>query len=282
MKKLIIERKDYLNQIINSFKKDWTKNIQILADFDRTLTKSFYKWKKRPSIISILRNNWYLWQDYSKQAFSLYEKYYPIQSNPNINLETKKEKMKEWWSTHLKLLIKSKLNKNDIDKVINSWNIELRDWVKEFLEILNKNNIPLIIISANWLGWDSIKLFLKKQKLYFTNIHIISNKFNFDKNWYAIWYSTKIIHSFNKDETILKDYPKINKIIQNKKNVILLWDSIWDVWMIKWFDYENLIKIWFLNENTQELLNEYKKNYNIICTWDNDANFLIKLINKII
>jgi len=57
----------------------------------------------------------------------------------------------------------------------------------------------------------------------------------------------------------------------------LLWDSIWDTKMAEWFNYENLLKIWFLNEKEDELLTEYKKFYDIILTWDNDALFLNEL-----
>jgi 5'-nucleotidase len=270
-----------LKNIINNFIKDWKESIHVLADFDRTLTKAFYNWEKRPSIISVLRREWYLWEDYSKKAYELYDKYHPVEIDPNIDLEVKKEKMLEWRNAHLDLLVKSKLHKKDINKVVNSWIIKLRDWIKEFLEKLNKNNIPLIIISANWLWGDSIKLYLESHNLYLPNIHIISNNFIFDNKWNVIWYDEKIIHVFNKDETVIHDYPNIYEKIKNRKNVILLWDSIWDVWMIKGFEYDNIIKIWFLNENTNELLTHYQEIYDIVSTWDWDVKFLNELLNEI-
>jgi hypothetical protein len=92
---------------------------------------------------------------------------------------------------------------------------------------LNKYNIPLIIISANGLWWDSILYFFKKEKVLFDNIDIVSNKFIWNKKCFAIWYKKPVIHVFNKDETVLKNFKDVYNKIKTRKNVILLWDSQW-------------------------------------------------------
>jgi HAD superfamily hydrolase (TIGR01544 family) len=176
------------------------------------------------------------------------------------------------------LLVSSGLHKRDIEKVIESKIIELREWVKELLIFLSKNNIPLIIISANWLWKDSIKIYLEKEWFLTPNIKIISNEFIWDNKGNAIDYDKRVIHVFNKDETVLQEFPEIYSQIENRKNVILLWDSIWDIGMIEGFEYNNLLKIWFLNDKEEELLEEYKKNYDLVLTWDNDANLLSKIL----
>jgi hypothetical protein len=56
----------------------------------------------------------------------LYNYYEPIENNPNISLEKKKQEMTNWWNKHLTLLIETGLYKNDIEKAINSGNIKLR------------------------------------------------------------------------------------------------------------------------------------------------------------
>jgi hypothetical protein len=76
----------------------------------------------------------------------------------------------------------------------------------------------------------------------------------------------------------LKENPKIYNKIENRKNVILLWDSLWDHHMIDWFEYKNLIKIWFLNDKEDELLESYKEIYDIVLTWDNEGEILNDLI----
>jgi hypothetical protein len=42
-------------------------------------------------------------------------------------LEEKKQKMDEWWRKVNKLLIENKLNKNDLQKIINEEQIVFRD-----------------------------------------------------------------------------------------------------------------------------------------------------------
>ena len=276
--KIVYNNKEEFLKKLEKIKNGWIENLHILSDFDRTLTKCFTKWKKRPSLIWVMRQWDYLWEEYSKKAHDLFNHYNPIEINPDIELWEKKNKMIEWWTKHLNLLIESKLNKKDIEDIINSWIIELREWNNDFFNNIKYKQTPLIIISANWLWWDSIKLFFENNNLLDKNISIISNEFLWDEKKYAKWYKETIIHTFNKSETVIKDKPDIYKKIKNRKNVILLWDSLWDPNMIDWFEYDNIISIWFLNKNEDELMKDYKKVYDIIITWD----WSFKIINEIL
>lgn len=284
MQNIIISNPQKFDEIISNFNKWWLDKLHVLSDFDKTLTKAFSSsndWKVRPSLISVLRSEWYLWEEYSKKAYELYDFYHPIEIDPNIDIEKKKQEMTTWWLKHLDLLVTSKLHKTDVEKVIYSWLVEFRDWVNDFLLSLSKNNIPLVIISANWLWTDSIKMYFEKENLLTQNIAIISNSFKWDKNWNAIWHDTRVIHVFNKDETVLSDFPEIHNVIKNRNNVILLWDSLWDPHMVTWFDYDNLLKIWFLNEKRDELIEEYKKNYDVVITDDGDFSIVNEIISSI-
>ena len=273
----IFTNESYFYETLEKIKSDWLQNLHILADFDRTLTKAVSFWKVRWSLISVLRSEWYLSEEYTKKAYELFDVYHPIEINPNISIVEKSKEMTTWWNKHLELLVKSKLNKSHIDQVINGWLIELRPWIKDFLHFLSQNNIPVVIISANWLWTDSIKLYFENLWILTPNINIISNSFFWDKDWFATWYDKRVIHVFNKDETVLSNFPEIYQKIKNRKNVILLWDSLWDPWIIEGFEYDNLLKFWFLNEKEDELLSEYKKHYDVILTWDNDSEIIANL-----
>jgi 5'-nucleotidase len=50
------------------------------------------------------------------------------------------------------------------------------------------------------------------------------------------------VHSYNKGETVVKDLPIYNEI-KDRKNIILLGDSLGDPHMADGFDYETIIKI---------------------------------------
>ena len=267
------KNKENFDRLIEIFQADWNESIHILSDFDRTLTYHFVDGKKRPSIVSVLRSEGYLWEQYSKKAYELFDTYHPIEIDPNISIEVKKEKMLEWWTKHLELKVESKLHKDDISKVSNSWIIRLRKGVKELFWILNEKNIPLVIITANGLWVDSISSYLDYEKCNYKNIHIVWNQFEFGNDWFATGFKNAIVHVFNKDETALELFLEIHKKIENRKNVILLWDSLWDIGMIEWFKYKNLLKIWFLNDKQDELLEKYLENYDIVITWDTDIEF---------
>lgn len=278
MENIIIVDKQKFEKILSNIKKDWYNKLHILSDFDKTLTKEFIDWEKRPSLISILRRQNILWEEYSKKAYELFDFYNPIEIDPNIDKEEKKRQMTIWWEKHLDLLVHSWLKKHDIYLAINSGIIKFREWVKDFLVKMQIEKVPVIIISANWLWLDSNYLFLEQNNVLFDNIKVISNSFIWDENWIALSYNKPVIHVFNKDETVLKSFPDINDSVFFRKNVILLWDSLGDPGMIEWFDYDNLLKIWFLNDNIDELLEEYKKNYDVVIVWDWEFDFVNEVI----
>ena len=91
-----------------------------------------------------------------------------------------------------------------------------------------------------------------------------------------------IVHVFNKDETVLEEFPKIFREIKERKNVILLGDSLGDLGMIEGFEYNEIIKIGFLNENIKEQLDIYKEKFDVVIINDGDFNYINKIVNQIL
>lgn len=277
----MISNLEELEKVKKSISDGGAEKLHILADFDRTLTTAFVGGKSVPSLISILRDGSYLTPDYAEKANALYDKYHPIEINPGIPLEEKKKAMEEWWKIHFDLLIKSGLNKRDIKNVVESGKIKFREGFREFVDFLEKYKIPLIIMSSSGLGGDSISMCLEKEGKLYDNIHIISNSYQWDENGKAVGIKEPIIHVMNKDETAIQNLP-VFEVIRERKNVLLLGDNIGDVGMIQGFDYENLIKIGFLNEAVEENLEQYKKVYDVLILNDSPMNYLNKLLKEII
>ena len=140
----------------------------------------------------MLREGDFLVPGYSEKAFALFEEYHPDEIDFSKPFDFRKKRMDEWWSKHFQLLIDSGLNKKDIENISKDKRIKLRGDIEKFLTRIEKENIPLIIISASGVG-DSIKMILEKEKLNFPNIHIIANAFEFDKDGteYRVEYSRK-------------------------------------------------------------------------------------------
>jgi len=282
MNNLIYRNKQEFDEKLENMKLDWLSKLHILADFDNTLTKAFINGKRTPSLLSVLREKTeILWKEFATEDIKLFEKFHPIEINPNISQEEKNIEMTNWWKWSFELLIKYWFKKEDSKKVVDLWNIKFRSWILEFFKFTNKENISLVIISASWIWIEPIKYFFEKNNVLFQNIEIISNDFDWDENWKAIAYKEPIIHSFNKSETIVSNFPKINEKVKNRTNVILFWDSLWDHHMVDWFEYDNLINIWFLNYNEEELLEEYKKRYDLVITWDGSFEEINNILNSI-
>ena len=186
---VIISNPDELERKKQAIKQDGTGRLHILSDFDRTLTKAFVNGKNVPSLISVLRDNDYITEEYSKKAKALAERYRPIEDDISIPIEEKKKAMMEWWIKHFELLIESGLNKEHLQKIVDSGIVRFRQGVSEFLDFLKNNEIPLIIISSSGLGGDSISMFLKKHEKLYKNLHIISNFFEWDDNGKIVSFS---------------------------------------------------------------------------------------------
>lgn len=259
----------------------WPEKFHVIADFDRTLTNAFVDGKSRPSLVTVMENKWYLWPDFSEKSKKNFEKYHPIEIDPNISLEEKKVWMHNRRRDQFELMITSWLSREIIKKTIQSEEIIFRDWYQEFFDLLYNAKIPLVIFSASGLWYEGIYYSLEKVKKLYDNVDIISNAFVWDENGKAIAIKEPIIHSFNKEETLIKDFPIYDEI-KERKNIILLGDGLGDVKMADGFDYENIIKIWFLNRDKPEYRETFSEVYDLLILGDGPMDEVNEILKKIL
>jgi 5'-nucleotidase len=280
LKDVFIKNRDLLKEKLDLIKKDGINHLHVVSDFDKTLNKEYTKTGKFKSAISLIRDGGYLEDNYPQKSYALYDKYHLIEIDILIPFEEKKEKMKEWWEKHIKLISESKMNKNIVLEIIIKSNMELRERVDIFLKFLFDKKIPLLIFSSG-IG-DFIISVLNKENLLFSNIEIVSNFFDWDQNGYAKPnYKDKIIHIFNKNEFELKNNPYYNQI-KERKNVIVIGDSLEDVKMVDGLNNKVILSIGFLNSDIEHKLEIYKNTFDIVIV--NDGSFLqvIDLLKEII
>jgi 5'-nucleotidase len=282
MEKIIFVNQEKLKKKVNSIKKDGPERFFVLTDFDGTLTKVFYRGKKRPSLISILRSENYLGENYSQKANALYEKYHSIEIDPRIPLKIKKKKMEEWWRVHYRLLKQSGLKKSHLRKIIVSGKIELREKSDIFFDSLKRKSIPLVIFSSSGLGADLILMFLKKERKLFKNIFVASNSLKWDKRGKFIGVKNPIIHSLNKEGKTLKKFPTIFEKIKKRKNVLVLGNDIEDLSVIKGLNIKNSIKVGFLNEKVKKFSGDYKKHFDLSILNDGTMKAVNELLKSIL
>lgn len=244
--------------------------LYVVADFDKTITKS-----DSQASWGILSKTNYLPKQYTIDRQNLYNTYRPIEIDNSIDEKIKYTKMQEWYKKHVDMLVSYKLPEEVVEKAINNEDImKFRDGAKEFLDFLNKNNIPLIIISAG-IG-NFIKLFLKKYNCYYSNINIVANTIKFENGIATGIEGNIIIHSLNKNEIAITQ--NIKNTIQKKEQILLLGDQIEDLKMISEEKRDKTIRVGFLNQTSQEAVEEYKKYFDIVCEEDTSYTELQELL----
>jgi hypothetical protein len=89
-----------------------------------------------------------------------------------------------------------------------------------------------------------------------------------------------VVHSLNKREILVKDFPVFEQI-KNRTNVLLIGDSAEDVGMVDGFPYSHLLKIGFLNDHPERLEN-HKQVFDAIITKDGGIEFVAEIVRKIL
>lgn len=260
----------------------WADKLHVLADFDRTLTKAFYNGRAVSSIASFLYEDGTMCKEYQVAGKALFDYYYPIEQDENIDRETKKDAMDTRWETHLNLMIQYKLSQKDIQAVISHKELQLREYTDKFFDILGMHNIPTVIMSASGIGYDSIGLFLQKQWINQQHIDIISNAFIWDDEWCAIGRKEPVIHSINKNEIAVHAFPAVYEKIATRKNVILLWDSLHDLEMVDGFAYDTMISIGFCHSDKKEVKDLFIQAYDVVIFDDGDMWYPIAILKQLL
>ena len=276
----ISDKNDYA-QKKRSFIESGVDSIHILSDFDRTLTKAYVEGVSTPSLISLLRDNGYLTDDYSVEAHKLFDHYNSIEKNLAISEEVRRGAMCEWWSKHFELMIQSGLTKKDIKSAIDLDKIKLRSGACELFEFSHKNNIPFVVMSSSGLGEYGFSCFFNKYNINTDSVHIVSNRFNWGEDEEMVSVREPIIYGMSKNEVVLKHfdfYPKI----KDRKNVILIGDSLSDIDMITGFSYDNIITVGLLNEDVDEKLKVYKDAFDVVIVNDGEIDFIVDFLKEVI
>lgn len=241
----------------------------MVLDFDKTLTCGEVEGVQVSSIIALLRLENFISENYVDEAKKLFAFYHPIEIDPNIDKETKSEKMHEWWKKHLDLLTEKGLTKEDVDEVVKSKFLQLRSGACELLTYLYNSNVKVIILSSNLPGEYGIQSFLKFKNCDFSNIEVISNKVVWGEDGKILKYLEPIIHSINKTDFLT------HKL--SDKNVLLIGDNLHDADMVKDSDAKVVYRIGVYENDSLNNLKIYKEVFDKVLI--NEEIDFVKVIN---
>jgi len=280
MENIIIPDPEKLEQLKETIKAEGYNKLQVMADFGRTLTRYLINNKKAPTSFAQIREKQYLGQEYQNKANELFSKFHPTEIDPNLSSDEKNPVLTEWWKKHLELMVKYGINQDIIiNWIVKKGLVPLRIGIEEFTDLLYSKNIPLLIISQG-VGDIYLEALKNIDRLTY-NVCFISNLFEFDESGKATGVKEVIIHPYNKDKIHLQ---KFSFFDEGRKNVILLGDQIEDLGIAKSFQYDNLIKIGFLNDLNpdEEKLETFKKNFDVIILGDGNLDYVNNLLKEIV
>ncbi|XP_027934965.1 7-methylguanosine phosphate-specific 5'-nucleotidase A isoform X2 [Vigna unguiculata] len=244
-----------LEKKIDAIRLGGPQKLQVIADFDATLTKFVVNGNRGQTSHGLLQQGN---PEYDAKRQQLYEYYHPLEFSPTIGLEEKTKLMEEWWGKTHALLVEGGLTYESIRQSVANANIAFREGVSELFEFLEERDIPVLIFSAGLA--DTIEEVLR-QKLHrsFKNVRIVSNRMVFDDNGSLVSFKGKLIHSLNKNEHALDMAAPVherfgdmdgptddNASLKKRTNVLLLGDHLGDLGMSDGLNYETRISMGFL------------------------------------
>lgn len=278
----LISNQDNYTAKLQTLRAGGAKQLQILADFDQTLTLAKVNGQSVRSTIAILRDNdKFLGAGYAQAAHALADHYIPLEQSPDLDPAAKSAAMLEWWEKHYELLQKSGLQRQHLTAVLESGWLKLRPLVPETMQLLAKHNIPLVILSANGLGQNIITLLLEKHGLLTPNVIIISNQLSFDQAGNFVGVVQPIIHSGNKAEISLGN-PELLASLKQRRNILLLGDGLHDLDMAQGLPCQNLLSLGFYNQDDLSRLPEYQQAYDALITDDGDFGPVQQIIKELL
>ncbi|XP_071943235.1 cytosolic 5'-nucleotidase 3-like [Antedon mediterranea] len=273
-----IKDPDRVEEIVTALIKGGRNKLQVISDFDRTITRYKCNGIILPTTHAILEGSTVLSDETKKRAQDLRDHYYPLEMSSKLSDDEKYSLMTEWWSQAHEILIGSGINKKDVTDMVVQSNVMLREGCDQLFDLLASNSVPLLVFSAGIA--DILHEVIKERATMHDNMSIMSNQMEFNADGRLVGFKGKLIHTYNKREMakINQDYFDRNK---NRTNVLLMGDTIGDLQMAEGLNpADNVLKIGFLNSHFENL-EVYKSKYDIVIMDDSSMDVANAILNKV-
>lgn len=269
-----------VEEIICGLIKGGAAKLQVITDFDMTLSRFSHNGKRCPSCHNVIDNCKYISDECRKKLYELKEKYYAIEIDPELTNKEKYPFMVEWYTKSHTLLIEQRLNRNKLEEVVKNSDIMLKEGYETFFDKLNEHTIPVFIFSAG-LG-DVLEEAIRQSGVYYPNVKVVSNFMDFDENGVIKGFKGELIHVYNKHDGALRRTEYFSHLKEHS-NIVLLGDSLGDLSMADGVpNVENILKIGYLNDKVEELLEKYMDSYDIVLVKDETLDVANSILQKIL
>ncbi|XP_054999653.1 cytosolic 5'-nucleotidase 3A isoform X3 [Sorex araneus] len=252
-----------------------TKIIEMMPEFQRSSVRIKNPTRVEEILCGLIKGG-----AAKLQLLELKEKYYAIEIDPHLTIEQKCPYIVEWYTKSHSLLVEQAIPKDKLREIVAESDIMLKEGYETFFDKLHQHNVPMFIFSAG-IG-DVLEEVIQQAGVYHSNVKVVSNFMDFDDTGVLKGFKGELIHVFNKHDGALKNTEYFTQLKDNS-NIILLGDSQGDLRMADGVaNVEYVLKIGYLNDRVDELLDKYMDSYDIVLVKDESLEVANSILQKIL
>lgn len=271
---------EHVEELVCRLIKGGSKQLQVITDFDHTITRFHLNGKPCSSTHGVLETTSFIPEQYRVEAQKIHDKYYPIEIDPYMSTEEKIPYMVEWYSKSHAILVNCRIQKSDFPKIVGESTSALRDGCEAFFEMLHDHRVPTLVFSAG-LG-DILEEVLRHHQCLYPNLKFISNYMQFDDQGNIVGFKGELIHMYNKNDSHVAS-PEYVAELRERTCIILLGDSLGDLGMLATNDHHDLVlRIGFLNHKIEERLPQFLESFDIVLVDDQTMDIVNGILRKIL
>ncbi|BET01464.1 Pyrimidine 5'-nucleotidase (UMHypothetical protein-1) [Nesidiocoris tenuis] len=251
--------------------------LQIITDFDRTLSKYHHNGEIMKSSYMVFETIPVLPPNFISETDKLYKKFRAIEDDPKMTIEQKLPYMEEWWRLSERLFVGMPCNQQLIKQAVIDCDLNLRTGTHTAFNRLREAAVPILVFSAG-LG-DVVKAVLEHEHLMHENVHVVSNFFRIENNQITSFLGEQI-HIFNKNQHAIENTSYFQDV-SHRPNVILMGDSLGDANMDEGVHGDVVtVKIGFLSVNMDEYLPQYLEKFDIVLLDDQTMDIFNAILDQ--
>ena len=255
------------------------RNLAVISDFDRTITRCFVGEKRCSSCYNVADGA--LSPEMVRYKKQIFDYYFPIEKDPNKTMEEKKPYMLEWYKKSNDSLVDGGFRREWLERAVRAaqeaGTLAFRPGFAELLSTLQTHNLPVLIFSA---GIANVIAEIFQQLLpsvpLANTTQVVGNEMKFDSDGVLRGWGP-LIHMYNKNQSVVPES-------QQRQNVLLLGDGLGDVTMADGAATEPacILKVGFLNEHEDELLLQYEAQFDVVILGDQGMEEVQKIIDAVL
>ncbi|NWV00273.1 5NT3B nucleotidase, partial [Upupa epops] len=263
-----IQRPERVRGIIRSIRERGADRLQVISDFDMTLSRFGCNGRRCPTSHNILDNSRLISEDGKRKvgapAWGAAPQLPGVSSLSPPHPDSLSASPR--WSRAHELLSQQQIRKGDIAQIVRESDVMLRDGFQELFERLHEHRVPLFIFSAG-VG-DVLEEVIRQANVFHSNVNVVANYMDFDANGVLQRFKGPLIHTYNKNNSVLQGTEYFQQL-SSRTSIILLGDSMGDLTMADGVpSVESILKIGFLNDKVEEQRGKYLDAYDIVLESD--------------